>query len=326
MNVWVESSRPRTLEAIAGNKAVMSKLKNCLLLDPPPHLLLTGPCGCGKTTVAKCLQQGHWFNASTELRTANSIFNRIRPLLLQQPTKIVLDEADGMLPEAQHALAACLESKTNSRTILTCNNLNKILLSLQSHFVILIFEPIDEESGVKALAMVSKQHQIHHVTKEALQAIFRSTKGDLRQAVHLLEQVSLNINNKKGSAVFRDDILRNLQWRGEWETTRIHLRSAFDELWNNNKKTALTLRSLLSALESYWRKGYTMTEFLDLLTQSFVEAYGGKETSTTEENNGYVSHLKILGEFAAREFAPASLIQSRALLINLFSLRKMDRE
>ena len=48
---WVEKYRPKTLDEIFGNEDILKKLK----IKSLPNILLIGPPGTGKTSIAHCL-------------------------------------------------------------------------------------------------------------------------------------------------------------------------------------------------------------------------------------------------------------------------------
>ena len=78
-----------------------------------PNLMLTGPAGCGKTTIAKamCEQLGlnHLFINSSDERGIDMLRTKIKGYastvsLTGGRKVIILDEADYLTPEAQAAL------------------------------------------------------------------------------------------------------------------------------------------------------------------------------------------------------------------------------
>ena len=53
--LWVEKYRPKTIEECILPESTKSTFQNFLHKGEVPNLLLAGPAGCGKTTVAKAL-------------------------------------------------------------------------------------------------------------------------------------------------------------------------------------------------------------------------------------------------------------------------------
>ena len=50
MTVWLESYKPRYFSELLTSSNVIEALTHLSLLANPPHLLLSGSAGCGKTT------------------------------------------------------------------------------------------------------------------------------------------------------------------------------------------------------------------------------------------------------------------------------------
>ena len=48
--MWTEKYRPRTLNDVIGQEAIIDRLKGFLTERDLPHLLFSGPAGTGKTT------------------------------------------------------------------------------------------------------------------------------------------------------------------------------------------------------------------------------------------------------------------------------------
>jgi len=147
---WVEKYRPRKLDDIVNQKAIIKRLKQFVIDESMPHLIFAGPAGTGKTTSALAMVRDLYgrkmsindthleLNASDArginvIRTYIKDFAKAKPPF-DIPFKIlILDEADNMTAPAQQALRRTMEKYTrNCRMILICNYSNKIITPIQS--------------------------------------------------------------------------------------------------------------------------------------------------------------------------------------------------
>ena len=124
--------------------------------------------------------------------------------LREIPFKIVfLDEADALTPEAQHALRRTMEVYSGqTRFILSCNYSSKIIEPIQSRCAIFRFVPLKDADVHKMLEKVAK-HEGLDVEKEAFEAIFYVSEGDMRKAINTLQGASIHSKKITSEIVYR---------------------------------------------------------------------------------------------------------------------------
>ena len=150
--LWVEKYRPKTIEECILPANIKKTFLDFLDKGEVPNLLLAGPAGCGKTTVAKalCNQLGvdvYVINGSDEGRfldtVRNNATNFASTVSLSSDAKhkvIIIDEADNTTPDVQLLLRASIEEFSgNCRFIFTCNYKNKIIEPLHSRCAVVEF-------------------------------------------------------------------------------------------------------------------------------------------------------------------------------------------
>ena len=143
--LWVEKYRPQTIEECILPANIKKTFQDFLDNGEVPNLLLAGPAGCGKTTVAKalCKELGvdyYVINGSDEGRFLDTVRNNAKnfasTVSLTATAKhkvIIIDEADNTTNDVQLLLRAFIEEfSSNCRFIFTCNFKNRLVEPLHS--------------------------------------------------------------------------------------------------------------------------------------------------------------------------------------------------
>jgi DNA polymerase III delta prime subunit len=150
--IWVEKYRPKTIEECILPESTKNMFREFLNKGEIPNMLLAGPPGVGKTTVAKalCNELGvdvYVINGSDEGRFLDTVRNNAKnfasTVSLSSDAKhkvVIIDEADNTSNDVQLCLRAFIEEFAgNCRFIFTCNYKNKILEPLHSRCAVVDF-------------------------------------------------------------------------------------------------------------------------------------------------------------------------------------------
>ena len=161
--LWVEEYRPHTIEDCILPNSLKKVFTGFIEQGEISNLLLSGPPGVGKTTVAKalCEQLGLSYiviNGSDEGRFLDTIRNKVRNFATTKSLVgggahkvVIIDEADNTTHDVQLSLRTFVEEyHSNCRFIFTCNFINKIIDPLHSRCTVVDFR-------IKAVYYTSRQ-------------------------------------------------------------------------------------------------------------------------------------------------------------------------
>ncbi len=150
--LFVEKYRPKVIEDCILPDDTKKTFKEFVEKGEIPNLLLSGPPGIGKTTIAKalCNELGADFyviNGSDEGRFLDTVRNQAKnfasTVSLTGSSKhkvIIVDESDNTTSDVQLLLRANIETfYNNCRFIFTCNYKNKIIEPLHSRCAVIDF-------------------------------------------------------------------------------------------------------------------------------------------------------------------------------------------
>ncbi len=199
--IWTEKYRPTEWNEIVGQKAVVERLSAFVEAGRLPHLMFSGPPGCGKSTAALVLAHKlfgqHWranfleTNASDERGIATmrvKIKDFARTRAVSGPFKLIfLDEADALTSEAQAALRRIMETYAGAcRFCLSVNYSNRIIPAIQSRCAVLRYKSLDASDVQARLSDIAKRENIS-INEPALVAVCNQADGDMRKAINILQ-------------------------------------------------------------------------------------------------------------------------------------------
>ncbi len=232
--LWVEKYRPKTIEDCILPDSIKKTFQDFVKEGEVPNLLLAGPAGCGKTTVAKalCEELGcdyYVINGSDEGRFLDTVRNQAKNFASTvsltgggKHKVIIIDEADNTTHDVQLLLRANIESfYGNCRFIFTCNYKNKIIEPLHSRCAVVEFGIKGKDKPRIAASFFERLNNILdregiEADKKVLAELINKHFPDWRRVLNELQRYSVGGKIDTGIlATFSDisinDLIKNLK-------------------------------------------------------------------------------------------------------------------
>lgn len=216
--------RPQTFKDLVGQDAISKTLSNAIFHNRVAHAyLFTGPRGTGKTSAARILakslncEQGPTDNpcgvcsacvditngtaldvveidaaSNRSVQNARDLIERVQYASVSGRYKVyIIDEVHMLSNEAFNALLKTIEEPpANLVFILATTEAHKVLETIISRCQRFDFRRISQVAIVNRLRHIAEVENIK-ITKESLNLIARRSAGGLRDALGLLDQISV---------------------------------------------------------------------------------------------------------------------------------------
>jgi len=283
--IWVEKYRPKTIDECILPDSIKKTFQDFLTAGEIPNMLLSGPPGIGKTTVAKalCNQLGadyYVINGSDEGRFLDTVRNNAKnfasTVSLTSESKhkvIIIDEADNTTSDVQLLLRASIEEfSKNCRFIFTCNYKNKIIDPLHSRCTVVDFsinkkdKPTIATQFFSRLTNILEQEKID-TDKKVVAQLINQHFPDWRRVLNECQRYSVSGKIDSGIlAVFSDvavnDLIKNLKEKNfsevrKWvvanldNDTSMLLRRIYDSLYDSLEHSSIPAAVLIIAKYQY---------------------------------------------------------------------------
>ena len=283
--IWVEKYRPKTIDDCILPQSIKKTFKDFVKSGEIPNMLLSGPPGIGKTTVAKalCHELGvdyYVINGSDEGRFLDTVRNNAKnfasTVSLSSDAKhkiIIIDEADNTGNDVQLLLRAFIEEFSNNcRFIFTCNYKNKIIEPLHSRCSVIDFGIKGQEKAEVANTFFKRLNIILEkegcdANKKVLAELINKHFPDWRRVLNECQRYSISGKIDSGilvhfSEVKVNDLLKNLKEKNfpevrKWVVDNLDndpsvlLRHVYDALFDALENPSVAAAVLIIARYQY---------------------------------------------------------------------------
>ena len=215
--IWTEKYRPRKLNEVVGQEAIIKNLQSYVRKRNLPHLIFSGPAGVGKTAAAVAMAREFygdtWSENFTELNASdergievvrNTIKNFARTMPIGKASfKIIfLDEADALTDAAQSALRRTMERYSGTcRFILSCNYSSKIIEPIQSRCSVYRFKSLSYDAIAARIQYIADKEGLK-TSEDVIRAINYVSMGDMRRSVNALQSAAVLSDEIKPEMIY----------------------------------------------------------------------------------------------------------------------------
>lgn len=188
----VEKYRPNTFDEIVGQERIVSIIKNMINKNSLQSLILFGPPGIGKTSIAKVIQKQYkdtiFFNASCDKKQdlkkieENNIFYNQYILIVDEIHRMKKDIQDYLLPFVENRKVILIGLTTE-------NPYRELTQQLRSRVLIYELDNIKENSLLDYLKNISIKEYNELLDDSIYKLIINKSTCEIRSALNLLELV-----------------------------------------------------------------------------------------------------------------------------------------
>ncbi|RVD91618.1 DNA replication factor C subunit [Tubulinosema ratisbonensis] len=223
--IWCEKYRPKSKAEFVGNKEIINQLENYLKgKTDKKAVLLSGPPGCGKTTMAYFVAKELNFNIAefnaSDVRNKSEILKKIKSGIFSDSVSdkikkkvLIMDEVDGMssdrggIPE----LTKLIKS-SKIPVICICNDrYHPKIRTLSNYCLDLRFRKLDARQILPRIKEILKKEG-KQLLDPLLNDLILHSNGDLRYILNSLQNLTTRttISMQQSKDFIKKNVLKNI--------------------------------------------------------------------------------------------------------------------
>jgi putative ATPase len=213
-----ERMRPQKLDDLIGQEHLTGKgsiLRTAIENQKIPSIILWGPPGVGKTTIANIIAHTLQVPFYT-LSAISSGVKEVREVIEKSKTRhsiLFIDEIHRFNKGQQDALLGAVEKGIVTLIGATTENPSfEVISALLSRCQVYVLKPLSEKDLVKLLQVaITKDEELkkRHIELKETEALINISGGDARKLLNLLE-LSVDASPESVALVITDDLVMNV--------------------------------------------------------------------------------------------------------------------
>ena len=253
-------------EFIIDNNVV--ELLNTLINTNELIILFIGSEGCGKTSLIKSTINEYYGDQSPDLndilyinslkeqgiqyyRTELKTFCQTKSSIYNKKKFIVLDDIDNINEQSQQVFRNCIDKyKKNINILCSCNNLQKVIESIQSRCLIVYLNKINKNMQKEIFLNITSKENIEY-DDDCVDFLINLSNGSIRLLINFLEKFKI-LNYKITNNTIKE-ICTNISFMEFEKYTNYVLNKKYKEAINTIFNIHTKGYSVMDILDSYFQ-------------------------------------------------------------------------